>query len=346
MRTTKKLTSLFLALLFALSASGCGSKQNVSSDVTNSKNGSSASSAAVQSEKTVAVAALKGPTGLSMAKLMDDSKSKKTKANYNISLVSSPDEIVSMITGGKADAAALPTNLAAALYNKTSGNVRMAAVTTLGVLYLLTSGEDISGIKDLKGKTVYLTGRGATPEYAFDYILKQNGLTAGSDVKTVYESEHAGLAAKMIAGSVKIAVLQEPFVTQVLMKNKDVKRSLDITEEWDKASGGESVLSMGCLVVSKKFAAENKGTLDTFLDEYKASASYADTNTEETAALSEKYGIMQKAVAEKAIPNCGIVYIDGDEMQSKIPAFLQILYKANPKSIGGKLPDDNFYYKK
>lgn len=343
MKITKRLTALALALLFAISAAGCGSSQNDASNASSS----SVSSAAGKSAKTeMNVVALKGPTGLSMAKLMGDSEDKKTEGNYNISLVSSPDEIVSKVTGGKADAVAVPTNLAASLYNKTSGKVQIAAVTTLGVLYALTNGENISSIKDLKGKTVYLTGKGATPEYAFDYILEQNGLTVGKDVKTVYEAEHAGLAAKMIAGSVKIAVLPEPFATQVLMKNKNVKRALSVTDEWNKTAGGKSILSMGCLIVNKKFAHDNKDTFDKFLDEYKASAEYANANVDETAKLSAKYDIMSEAVAKKAIPNCGIVYIDGDEMKDKIPEFLKILYTANPKSIGGKLPDDNFYYQK
>lgn len=343
MKITKKLTALALALLFAVSFAGCGNSQNSAGGTSSS----SVSSAAVNSaKKTMTVVALKGPTGLSMAKLMNDNENKKTKINYKISLVSSPDEIVSKVTGGKADAVAAPTNLAATLYNKTNGKIQMAAVTTLGVLYVLTNGENISSIKDLKGKTVYLTGQGATPEYAFDYILEQNGLTVGKDVKTVYESEHAGLAAKMIAGSVKIAVLPEPFVTQVLMKNKNVKRALNVTDEWDKTAGGKSVLSMGCLIVNKKFAQENKDTVNEFLDEYKVSADYANSNVDETAKLSAKYDIMPEAVAKKAIPNCGIVYIDGSEMKTKIPVFLKVLYTANPKSVGGKLPDGNFYYQK
>ena len=340
MKITKKLTAFALALLFTLSAAGCGTSQSVTS-------GSKASASAVSTAETpISVVALKGPTGLSMAKLMDDSESKKTDGTYNISLVSSPDEIVSEVTGGKVDVAAAPTNLAATLYNKTNGKVQIAAVTTLGVLYVLTNGENISGIKDLKGKTVYLTGKGATPEYAFDYILEQNGLTVGKDVKTVYETEHAGLAAKMISGSVKIAVLPEPFATQVLMKNKNVKRALNITGEWNKTAGGKSVLSMGCLIVNRKFAQDNKDAFGRFLGEYKASAEYANSNADRTAKLSAKYGIMPEAVAKKAIPNCGIVYMDGNEMKGKIPEFLKVLYMANPKSVGGKLPDDNFYYQK
>ena len=339
-----------LALAAALLFSGCSAAGGASSGASSPAPSSSAAveqSSSAAPKTAVHVAGLKGPTGLSMVKLMSDSEAGTAKEDYGFSLVSTPDEIVAKISSGEADIAAVPTNLAATLYNKTSGGVQLAAVTTLGVLYLLTAGDaKIGSVADLKGKTVYATGQGATPEYAIDYILRQNGLEPGKDVTVEYKGEHAELASLVIAGKADIAVLPEPFVTQVLMKNSSAKIALDLTKEWQKAAGDKSVLTMGCLIVRKAFAQQNKAALDTFLDEYKASAEYANSNVEQTAQLSEKYAIMDAAVAQKAIPNCGIVYLDGAEMKQKIPDFLNVLFEADPKSVGGKLPADDFYYQK
>lgn len=340
--------ALVAALLFSVpgcsasgGASSAGSQPASSAPAESQKNSSSAA------KTTVRVAGLKGPTGLSMVKLMSDNDAGSAKENYEFSLVASPDEIIAKLSSGEADIAAAPTNLAATLYNKTSGGVQLAAVTTLGVLYLLTAGDaQIDSVADLKGKTLYATGQAATPEYAIDYILRQNGLTPGKDVTVEYKGEHAELASLMIAGKADIAVLPEPFVTQVLVKNSSAKIALDLTKEWQQAAGDKSVLTMGCLIVRKAFAQQNKAALDTFLDEYQASAEYANSNVEQTAQLSEKYGIMDAAVAQKAIPNCGITYMDGVEMKGKIPDFLNVLFEADPKSVGGKLPADDFYYQK
>lgn len=353
MKQTKRFTALALAaFLFTSVMAGCGSSSAASSSAAAS---AAPSSAAVVSEQvssvpaektTIKLATLKGPTGLGMLKLMSDNDAKTAANNYAFTLVASPDEIVSKISTGEIDAAAVPTNLAATLYNKTDGKVQLAAINTLGVLSLLTSDATIKSVKDLKGKTIYASGQGSTPEYALNYIFKENGLEVGKDVKVQYVAEHAELATLVIAGKAAIAVLPEPFVTQVMSKNKSVKIGLNITEEWNKVAGDKSVLTMGCLIVRKDFAEKSREAFNAFLDEYKKSADYTTSNVEQAAALSEKYDIMPAAVAQKAIPNCNIVYIDGADMKAKIPDFLNILFKANPKSVGGKLPGDDFYYTK
>jgi len=345
MKFIKKLSPIVLALCIVLSTlSGCTSKTNASGE--NSAVSNTESAVKIKEKATIKVAALKGPTGLGMLKLMSDNDAKTSSQNYEFTIESAPDQIISKVVKGEFDVAAVPTNLAATLYNKTEGKVQLAAVNTLGVLSILTNGENISSLKDLKGKTIYSSGKGSTPEYALNYILKQNGLEVGKDVKVEYKAEHAELASQLIAGNIKIAVLPEPFVTQVMTKNKDIKKALDLTDEWNKAAENKSVLTMGGLIVRKEFAENNKDAFNSFLDEYKKSAEYTNSNIGSAAKLSEKYGIMPEVVAKKAIPNCNIVFMDGEEMKEKIPEFLNILYTANNKSVGGKLPGDDFYYKK
>ncbi|WP_457945264.1 ABC transporter substrate-binding protein [Caproiciproducens sp. LBM24188] len=347
---TKRMTALTLAAaLFFSAAAGCSGQNRAASSSTApvSSSSSTAPASSTPAEKTkIRLATLKGPTGLGMLKLMSDNDAKTAANDYTVTLVGSPDEIVSKISTGEVDVAAVPTNLAATLYNKTNGKVQLAAVNTLGVLSLLTSEDDVKSIKDLKGKTIYSSGQGSIPEYAINYILKQNGLEVGKDVTVKYVTEHAELATQIISGKASLAVLPEPYVTQVMVKNPKIKIALNLTEEWNKVAGEKSVLTMGCLIVQKAFAEKNKDAFNAFLEEYKASASYTNSSAADAAALSEKYGIMPKAIAQKAIPNCNIVYMDGAEMKSKIPDFLNVLFQANPKSVGGKLPGDDFYYEK
>lgn len=350
MKLSRRMTAFALAAALLLTTTACSSSEGSASSSASGTKSSSAESLEENGKTArtvIRIAGLKGPTGLSMVKLMSDSKAGASSEDDRFTLVSSPDEIVAKISSGEVDVAAAPTNLAATLYNKTDGGVQLAAVTTLGVLYVVTAGgENVGSVSDLKGKTVYSSGQGATPEYALNYILRQNGLEPGKDVQLEYKSEHAELASLVIAGKAKIAVLPEPFVTQVLKKNSSAKVALDLTQEWKKAAGDKSVLTMGCLIVRKKFAEENKDAFDSFLKDYKASAEYTNSNVEQAAKLSQEFGIMDSSIAEKAIPNCAIVYLDGTEMKEKIPEFLKILYQANPKSVGGKLPADDFYYQK
>lgn len=286
----------------------------------------------------IRIAALKGPTGIGMVELMDEAEEK----GYEFQLVNSADEITSLVTSGSVDIAAAPTNLAAALYNKTSGGVKLAALNTLGVLYVLDSTGSVNSVSDLSGKTLYVSGQGAVPEYALAYILDKNGVT---DCTIEWVSDHSELATMCASGEVELAMLPQPNVTAVLSKNQDMKIALDVTEEWDKVSDNGSVLTMGCLMVTKDFAENHKEELDAFLDDYKASVESVNTDVDSAAELVEKYEIMASAaLAKQAIPTCNIVFVEGQEMKEKISGFYEVLFNANAKSVGGALPDDAFYY--
>ncbi len=352
MKKTKRfLAMLMAAAMLAVSAVGCTPAQSSSEQSSNtvSEASSAASEVSSTAEKTtIRVAGLKGPTGFAMVKLMEEADAKTTANNYEITLAGAADEITGKLLNGELDVAALPTNLAATLYNKSKGNIQILALNTLGVLYVLTKGTEITSVEDLKGKTVYSTGQGSLPEYALNYVLTQNGIDPAKDVSIEYLSEHSELATKMMSSDEPIiAVLPQPFVTQVMMKDDKVKIALDLTEEWDKAVDGKSVLSMGCLVVRKDFAEKNKDAVNGFLEEYKASVDFTNNNPADAAKLIEQYQIVASAaIAEKAIPNCHIVYVDGEELKSKTKDLFQVLFDANPKSIGGSLPNDDFYYQK
>lgn len=323
----KKIVSIMLISLLLLSFSSCNNGYKDQTDKIN-----------------INVGTLKGPTGLGMLKLIHDANDNNTSNNYEFTIAGEPTEIAAKIANGQIDIGSLPTNMASALYNKTNSNLQILNINTLGVLYILSKGENINDINDLKGKTIYSTGQGATPEYSLEFVLERNNLKVGEDVYVEYLSEHSELATKLIAGDVSIAMLPEPFVTQVITKDPSINIAIDLTSEWDKAVNSESVLTMGCLVARKDFIENNKDAVDKFIEEFKASVSYTNENILEASTLSEQYNIMPESVAQKAIPNCNIVYIDGLEMKNKCSKFLNILYSYNPKSVGGTLPSEEFYY--
>ncbi len=339
----KRFIAVILAVVTVFSLAAC-SQDAAQNTTTNAPTETQA-----EAKTKVNIAALKGPTGMGMAKLMTDVNSGADTVNeYSFIMMSSPDEIVSAVSSGECDIAACPLNLAAVLYKKTAGSVQMLAVNTLGVLYILENGNTINSVADLKGKTVYSTGQGSSPEYVLNYILEANGLTVGKDVNVEYLAQHSELTAKAAAGDAEICVLPEPNVTTAMSKNSDLRIALDLTEEWDKAcrqNGIESKLAQGCLIVRKSFADENRSAVNAFLDEYRSSVDYVNNNTAQSAALIADLEIVASAdIAKKAIPNCNIVCITGDEMKAIAAQNLGVLYKANPKSVGGAMPDEDFWY--
>ncbi len=298
-----------------------------------------------KSKAEIRMGVLKGPTGIGSAYLMEQNEKGKSLNKYSFSTAISPADLTSRLISGELDMAALPTNVAASLYAKTNGNIQIVAVNTLGVLYILEKGVSIKTVSDLRGKTVYATGLGSNPEYALNYILRKNGLEPNRDVNIVY-LDSAELTTRMAAGSIDVCMLPVPNVTTVLMKNQNVKIALDLTDEWNKVSGG-SALTMGCIVIRKNAGLKSDAVSD-FLKEYKVSIDYVNNNIPEASKLVAKYEITGTAeIAEAAIPDCNLVCIAGrDEIKKAIEGYYRVLFEADPSSIGGSMPNDEFYYQK
>ena len=233
------------------------------------------------------------------------------------------------------------------IYNKTNGGVQVLAVNTLGVLYIVEDGDTVHSIADLKGRTIYAGGKGATPEYALNYILEKNGLVPGEDVTIEWKSEHAECVAALAEDADGIAMLPQPFVTTAQTKKETLRTALDLTEEWNKiqeSEGTASTLVTGVTVVRTAFAKEHPEAVADFMEAYQASVSYVTENTDEAAKLIGDYDIVPEAVAKKALPACNIVCITGDEMKEKLSGYLGVLKDQNPEAVGGELPGDDFYY--
>ena len=301
---------------------------------------------AAENGAKASIAALKGPTAIGMVKIMEDDGAKE-EPDYSFTITAAVDEVGPLLVQGKADLAALPANMASILYNNTEGEVEALAVNTLGVLYIVGTDDTVSSVSDLAGKTIYASGKGATPEYALDYILTHNGLDPENDVQIEWKSEHAECLASLLADEGSIALLPQPFVTTAQMKNEGIQVLLDLTQEWDalqEGSESRSALVTGVLVGRKAFVEENPQLVADFLAAYDESVTYVNDNVEDAAALVEKFDIVPAAVAAKAIPACNIVCVDGAEMQELLSGYLAVLYDQNPAAVGGKLPEEDFYY--
>ena len=290
------------------------------------------------------IGALRGPTSMGLVKLMQEAEEGIAANDYTFTLAGAADEISAALLRGELDIAAIPLNLAAVLYNRTDKGVSALAINTLGALYILESGDSVSQIADLRGQTVYSTGKGTTPEFCLNYILAQNGI-AEEDLIIEYRAEAAEIAALLEQGMAQIAVLPEPYITSLMAKSSDLRIALSFHEEWERVSQEGTAMVTGVTIVRNSVLAEHREAVEAFLGEYQASVEYTFAYPTETAQLIADAGIIPNAaLAAIALPKCNIVFREGEEMQRDAKAYLQVLYEANPQAVGGALPEDDFYF--
>ncbi|MGL5440121.1 MAG: ABC transporter substrate-binding protein [Filifactoraceae bacterium] len=329
MKNIKKISILMASLLLATGLAGCSPMTTENSS--DSKD---------QAKSTMNIAVLKGPSAMGMATLMDQDEKNETKVDYNFQILGAPDEIIGKISTGEIDVAAVPSNLGATLNVKTEGNVKMLAVETLGTLYILERGNSIKSISDLSGKTIVSAGQGSTPEYLLNHLLAESGLK--DSVKVEFVAEHTEAASKLLAGEADVIMVPEPFVTQITSKSPETKIALDLTKEWNTITKTE--LPMTAIIGRADYITENKEAIEIFRSEAGQAVDQLQSDHKIAAKLIEKFGIMPAPIAEKALPNCNIVFITGSQIIQPMQAYFEILFKSNPKSIGGKMPAEDFYY--
>ena len=318
----KKFVSVLMALVLTLSLAACA-----------------------VAEPLADVAALKGPTAMGMVKMMSDDAG----ANWNFSIAAAADEIAPKLIQGELDIAAVPANLVATLYNKTQGKIQVLAINTLGVLYIIENGETVQSVEDLKGRTIYSAGQGATPEYALNYILKENGIDPATDVNIIFSKEHTECLNALLNDENAVALLPQPFVTTAMTKAPGVRIALDLNQLWADVQEGkenQSALLTGVVVARTEYVQNNPEAVNAFMDAYAASVTFANENVDATAALIGSYEIVPEAVAKAALPYCCIVMIEGEEMQQKLSGYLQVLFDQNPASVGGAMPNEDFYFQR
>ena len=288
-------------------------------------------------DTVVRVGSLKGPTSIGLVKLIHDS----ADSNYNFTMETQADVLISSVASGDLDIALIPANVASVLYKKTNGGIAVIDINTLGVLYMVSGDESITSLADLEGKTVYTTGAGTTPEYVLRYLLDANGL--GDKVSIEFKSEATEVAATLAAEPEAVGMLPQPFVIAALAQNEALKIVLDMTKEWDALNNGSQLLT-GVTIVRRQFLEEHKEAVQKFVKDHAESVNFVNSEVETAAQYTVDAGIIEKApVAQKAIPFCNIVCLTGDEMKKDLSGYLQVLFDQDPSSVGGALPGDDFY---
>ena len=336
----KKLLALILSVVMA---AGCFTACSAPAESTSEDVNSESEIVETVEGIDINLAGMSGPTSMGLVGMLDKSAKGETVNNYNFTMAGAADEITPKLVKGELDIAAVPANLASVLYNNTEGKIQILAINNLGVLYVVEQGETIKSFADLKGNTIYSTGKGTTPEYALNYLLTQNGVDPAADVTLEWTSEAAEIVAMLKQNPDAIAVLPQPFVTAAQSQVEGLKVALSFNDEWNALGNGSSLVT-GVIVARKAFVEENPAQVAAFLDEFKASTEYINTNVEEAAVLVENLIGVKAGVAKKAIPNCNIKFFEGEEMKTVVSGYLQTLFDQNPKAVGGKMPADDFYY--
>ena len=328
----------------AIGLAGCGSAAG--NDAATSAR--DADAAATTEPVAVRTAALKGPTAMGLVRFMSEADAGNlADEDWSFQILASADEVTPLIAKSEVDVAAVPANLASVLYNKTEGGVRVIAVNTLGVLYVCELGDEVKTVSDLRGRTIYSAGKGATPQYALEYVLRQAGLDPDSDVTIEWKSEHAECVAALAEGAGAVAMLPQPFVTTAQAKNGQIRVALDLNREWEsacEAAGQKARLITGVAVARSEFADAHPEAVDAFLGHYRESVEYVNGNVDEASKLVAGYDIVPEAVAAKALPACNITFVAGQDMRDQLSGYLEILFGQNAQAVGGSLPGDDFYY--
>lgn len=325
MKYGRKWLALTLAVVLSLTLTACGSETQ-----------SETPAEPEETETTVRIGALKGPTGMGLAYLEEG------EGQYELTIAGSPDEINPKLIKGELDVACIPANAAAVLNQQSKGEIVALGINTLGVLYIVEQGESIQTISDLKGKTIVASGKGATPEYALRYLLTENGIDPDKDLTIEWKSEHSECVAALAAGET-VAMLPQPFVTVAQSKMEGLRSALDLTAEWAALNNGSQLLT-GVVAARKSFLDDHPAAVETLLKDYAASVEQVNSDPAAAAQRIGEMDIVAAPVAEKAIPYCNIVAITGREMKDALSGYLRVLFDAEPKSVGGKLPDEAFYY--
>lgn len=325
MRNVKKkmIAMSMILLMLCMTLTGCSAKQETA---------------------TVRVGSMKGPTSMGLLFLMEADEAGETENDYDFQMATGADELLPLMVKGELDIALVPANVASVLYNKTQSGISVIDINTLGVLYMISGDTSLKSITDLKGKTIYLTGKGTTPDYTLQYILAQNGINGECTLE--YKSEATEVAATLAENPNAVGLLPQPFVTVACSQNEALSVIFDMDEEWNKAQGGNGSSTVtGVTVVRNEFLKENEDAVKIFLKEHADSVEKINADAVKGGELAAEAGIVGKApIAQKAIPNCNIVCIRGEEAKTKISGYLKVLFEQSPEAVGGSLPGEEFYY--
>jgi NitT/TauT family transport system substrate-binding protein len=295
-----------------------------------------------KTQSTLAIATLKGPSSMGMVKLIDSLESAESP-NIVVEILNEPIQVRKMIIDGSADFAILPTTMAALIYNK-GLEYQLIAVPVWGTLYLFGSDTTITNWEHLIGKRVHVMAKGMTPDVLFRYLLEKNGINPESDLKLDYSfPTHIDLANAIASGQANLGVISEPMVSLAMHKNKSIKPIFDLNYEWQKSLN--MPIPQTALLVKKGIAVNHPEIVEQLLVSYEASSKWVNQYPDSAANLIIKHKILPNyEVAFNAIPRSNLKFVRAKGITMQVEEYLRVFYQMNPDIVGGKIPDENFYY--
>lgn len=341
------LVGLMAAALSLSMLTGCGqqAQSNPAGPQQEEQNGTAEQQPAVEAgyEEGVVthVAALKGPTSMGLVQLIKDNEGVEG-APYEFAMYTAGDEVVPLIAKGEVDIALIPTNLAAALYQKTEGGVQVLNVNAGNVLYAVSHDEALTTLEGLKGKTVYMTGKGTTPEWTLRYLLGKNDIVE-DDLTIEFKSEATEVVSALSEDVEAVGILPQPFATVAMMQDQEMSVNFSLDDAWREINS--EGIATGVTIVRKAFAEEHPAAVAQFLIDHQQSVQAVSENPEEAGQLIEEYGIVKAGVAAQVIANFNPLSAEtGETMKTWVSSYLEALYEVDPAAVGGTLPDEGFYY--
>ena len=327
MKNFGKLLLVFLQLSMSICCTSCSNEPPMKAE---------------DSAKYINLVSLCGPSSLALLRLIKDSEEKISTNFYNVSIIEDEFEFTAKILNDDVDIAIVPVTTAAKLYNKNSSNMSIVAITSFSSLYILSSDPNINSIEDLKGHLVSISEKNGLFESILHYILKENNISK-DDIKENFINKDRDFVKLLVSENIKLGLISQPFASQVLNKNRNVKVIVDCSKELKKINKYKD-FPMECVIVKNKFIKNNNKEFKIFIDEYKKSLAYTTSNAEEVSLLADNYGIMQKEILKDVINKCHLVYLDGKEMKDRLEKFYNLLFSLNKSAIGSILPNEKFYY--
>lgn len=329
MKNTRRIIAILLALAMILSFAACGNG--------NSGEDGEPDTTAYEKENKTKVAVYDGAAAVGLSKLKVDRSYAYEVKNY-----SSYREIVPLIMNGEADIAAVPLNIAADLYRKTNGGIKLLAVTDAGLIRVLSRDDSVKSIADLKGKTVYTSEQGAVSDYIIRYLLNNNGLDPETDVDIQYKASFAELCTLMKESKADICIMPEPFVSKVCAADESIKKVAELTSEWNESCKTNPIQS--CLIARKAFIEQEPETVTEFLDFTEISMNYVNNYIVASKFLVDEGYFDNSRELTSGVPGCKLIFFTGDRLKLRASENFKALFEADPESVGGEIPNDGIYY--
>ena len=279
-----------------------------------------------------------GAAALGFAHLMEESELSATQGDYYFKLKTSEAEVLSDFITGAADVAILSPESAARAYHDAKDGGVILNINAGNELYCISGNTELKSFQGLKGQTVLSVGQGEQPEYVLRYLKSQYGTQFDVQYTSIED-----ITAQLSADPSKVAIVAEPDASSLLAGVPGTVRAFSLQDSWENVTATGSLISSVTLV-HRNYYENKRAAVDNLLRETAMSIVKAERAANQTAKLAGKFGITQAAVVPLALPYANLKCITGDQMKSRLGAYLIAIAEVDSAAIGRSVPGEDFYY--